>query len=66
MNPPPESVDRRVQSNDFKLEANGGTRTNGCYLDINLFSLEIKRRFLTFGAANFCSSFLKGGDLVKC
>lgn len=58
-------MDHRVKTNDFKLVANSGTRTNGYYLVINHFSLEIKRRFLTIRAARFCNDFLKGGDLVK-
>lgn len=62
---PLESMDCRVKTNDFKLMAKSGTRTNGYYLDINHFRLKITRWFLTIRAGRFYSNFLKEGDLVK-
>jgi len=58
-------MDHRLKNNDFKLVANGGTRTNGYNLDINHFSLEIKRKSLVTRAPRLCSNFLMGLDLAK-
>lgn len=58
-------MDHRLKNNDFKLVANGGTRTNGYNLDINHFSLEIKRKSLITRASRLCNNFLMGVDLAK-